>query len=35
MMIGFGIPISFVTLAFGILCFVFFNFYRYEYYFYY
>jgi FSR family fosmidomycin resistance protein-like MFS transporter len=27
MMIGFGIPISFITLAFGTLCFVFFNFY--------
>jgi hypothetical protein len=26
MMIGFGIPISFITLAFGTLCFVFFNF---------
>jgi hypothetical protein len=26
-MIGFGIPISFITLAFGTLCFVFFNFY--------
>jgi hypothetical protein len=36
MMIGFGIPISFITLAFGTLCFVFFNFLsRYEYYFYY
>jgi hypothetical protein len=32
MMIGFGIPISFVTLAFLVFCVSFFFFYRYEYY---